>query len=245
MKSMSHSKLSPMYRTRAVIAVWLAASLVAASTLLPPAARAGNIECWTDNHGVRECGDSVPPEYSQKKIEVLNSQGAVIKVRPAAKTKAQLAAEARRAKEEAKRKAQAAKQAKQDNILLDTFGSVSEIKYARDEKLKAFTGMITVAQSAVDVLNAKLSRLQGRAADIERAGHKPPKTLLAGISDTQQKIRAKQSFIKAKRKRQDAIRRHYAAEIKRYRELTSGDGASVNSSGSSTDAGSATADPTH
>ena len=32
---------------------------------LPPMAGAG-IKCWTNNDGVRECGNAVPPEYAQQ-----------------------------------------------------------------------------------------------------------------------------------------------------------------------------------
>lgn len=208
-------------------------------------AHAGNIECWKDKNGMRECGNSVPPEYSQERIEVLDDNGNVVEVRPAAKTKAQLAEEARKAKEEAKRKAKAAEQARQDTILMDTFGSVDDIKFARDQKLQAIEGIIKITKGAVDVLREKLEGLQTRAANIERAGHEPPKSLLGQMADTKRQIADKQSFVDAKHREQDAIRREYAADIKRFRELTSGKAAAVTPPGSGTGAGPATAGPTH
>ncbi|MGW8227457.1 MAG: hypothetical protein ACWGOW_01080, partial [Gammaproteobacteria bacterium] len=66
--------------------------------LWPTATMAGSIKCWTNKDGVRECGAVVPPEYSQQRVEVMNERGIVVDVKEAAKTKEQLAEEARLAK---------------------------------------------------------------------------------------------------------------------------------------------------
>ena len=60
-----------------------------------PGAMAGSIKCWTNKEGVRECGAVVPPEYSQQRVEIMNERGIVVDVKEAAKTKEQLAEEAR------------------------------------------------------------------------------------------------------------------------------------------------------
>ena len=71
------------YFTRLLIAILLLSA--------NPLSLSAAIKCWTNNDDVRECGHSVPPEYSQKRIEILNERGIVVSVKEAAKTKEQLA----------------------------------------------------------------------------------------------------------------------------------------------------------
>ena len=46
-----------------------------------PASLAGSIKCWVNKDGVRECGYTVPPEYSQQRIEIMNQRGIVVEVK--------------------------------------------------------------------------------------------------------------------------------------------------------------------
>ena len=51
------------------------------SLLIPATSAHATIKCWKNKDNVRECGQAVPQEYSQQRIEVINSKGIVIKVR--------------------------------------------------------------------------------------------------------------------------------------------------------------------
>jgi len=219
-----------------------ACALLALGTV---AAQAGTIECWRNDEGVRECGNSVPPKYSQKRIEVLDEHGMVIEVRPAAKTKAELAKEAQRKKAEKARKKHQAEQARKDEVLLSTFTSEHDIAMARDDKLQAIDGIINVTQGTVKILQDKLEGLQKQAADIERAGRNPPKHLLDQMADVKRQIQSKQAFIDKRRKEKAAVRKEYAADMKRFRELKSRKGDGLSPSDSDTSAAPATADSTH
>jgi len=222
--------------------------LAAASTvwaLGTAAAQAATIECWHNDQGVRECGNAVPPEYSQQRIEVLDEHGVVVDVRPAAKTKAELAQEARRKKAEQERKKREAAQARRDEILLSTFTSEHDITMARDEKLKAIDGIINVTRGTVNVLQDKLERLQKRAANIERAGRTPPKQLVDSMDSVGRQIRNKQAFIEKRREEKKDVRQKYAQDMKRFRELKSRKGDALSPSDSDTSAAPATADSKH
>ncbi len=234
---MLYSKIPPLARLFAVSCLLTLISAVPAS--------AASIECWTNDQGVRECGNSVPPEYSQKQVEELDEHGVVVKVRPAAKTKAQLAEEARRKKEEEARKKREAEQARQDEILLSTFTSEDDIKMARDQKVKAIDGIIKVTQGSVQILQDKLQRLQKRAADIERAGKQAPQSLVTNMEDVKRQIKNKEAFIQGRRKEKASVRREYAADLKRFRELKSGKAGTVSPPGPDSSAASATANPKH
>ncbi|MGH8119284.1 MAG: hypothetical protein ACRESK_01570, partial [Gammaproteobacteria bacterium] len=106
----------------------------------------GRLLCWTNNEGVRECGDRIPPEYSQQEHTEFNKRGMVIEEGEAAKTEEDLARE----KEEAAAAAEEAKLAEEavlrDKILMDTFTSVEDIEAARDSKLKTLDSTIVLAE---------------------------------------------------------------------------------------------------
>ena len=43
--------------------------------LVLPSQAHGRIKCWTNSEGVRECGNTIPPEYAQKSHEEVSEQG--------------------------------------------------------------------------------------------------------------------------------------------------------------------------
>ena len=70
-----------MKATRILAALISACGLLAAT--LPAQAA---IKCWTNKEGVRECGEKVPPEYSQSGFETRNTQGMVTEETERART---------------------------------------------------------------------------------------------------------------------------------------------------------------
>ena len=46
-----------------------------AMLLLSATAAQAKFKCWTNNEGVKECGNAVPPEYAQQGHEVMNKHG--------------------------------------------------------------------------------------------------------------------------------------------------------------------------
>ncbi|MCK5639937.1 MAG: hypothetical protein KAJ19_04040, partial [Gammaproteobacteria bacterium] len=58
---------------------------------VPQAAIAGFV-CWTNNEGMKECGNTVPPEYAQKETRKRDTQGRITEVKKRAKTRAEIEA---------------------------------------------------------------------------------------------------------------------------------------------------------
>ena len=55
---------------------------------------AKSFKCWTNDQGIRECGNSLPPKYVKQRIDFFNvKSGKVNKSTPAAKSQAQIIAE--------------------------------------------------------------------------------------------------------------------------------------------------------
>ncbi len=181
--------------------------------LAAPMASAGSrIKCWVNKDGVRECGQFVPPEYAQQRIEIVNERGIVIEVIEAAKTKEQLA------KEAAERR-RLAEQKRRDKILLNTFTTERDIELARKSRIQAIESIIAITNSNTRSLKASLAKVQKRAADFERAGEEPPKELFEEMDSLKRQIQDNEEFVAKKQRDIIALEKRFDADLKRFREL--------------------------
>lgn len=197
-----------------------------ASMSLPGLAQAANrqdsgitIKCWKNNLGIRECGNIVPPEYSQKRIEVLNAQGQLVRIIQPAKTRAELE---REHELEQKRKAEEAakqRQEHEDSILLNSYTTERDLIIARDTNVKALQANIDIAEGNLNMLQNNLEDLQTRAGNYERSGKEPPKELIDQINKTKQQIANKQKSVDQKKQNKAAMEKRFAKELARFRQL--------------------------
>ena len=174
------------------------------------------IKCWTNKDGIRECGESVPPEYSQKSHQELNDQGLVIEKQERAKTPEELATEAKQAAAEAEKQRLLEEKKKEDNILLQTFSKVEDIKQVRDEQINALEGNIKVTIKRNEKIQEDLDTRIARAAAQERSGKTPNKDLLKDIESLRRQLKTNNKFIEDKRKEQKTIA---DKKIDRFKEL--------------------------
>ena len=116
----------------------LAVALVAMFTLVAPCQ--AKFKCWTNNEGVKECGNAVPPEYAQQGHEVMNKHG-VARESKKAKTLEELAAEREAEKLAAAAAVEQEKRAKLDRVLLDTFTSEDDMVLTRDGQIAHFANL--------------------------------------------------------------------------------------------------------
>jgi hypothetical protein len=200
-----------MRRRHALFAALLAASLAA------PAA--AEIKCWTNKDGVRECGDVVPPEYSQQGYVRKNERGITVEQKERAKSMEELAEERRLAALEAERKREQARQDAKDRVLLNTFASVDDIELARDGQIANIDGQIKVTENQIEKLNVNLAGLIADAAEDERRGKAPDAEVTSRIESLRQQIADNEAFIQDRRREQEALRVQYDRDIARFREL--------------------------
>ncbi|MCS3903271.1 chromosome segregation ATPase [Methylohalomonas lacus] len=195
----------------------LLAAVLAAMLLGQPVT--ASIKCWTNDEGVRECGNSVPPEYAQQGHSELSEQGIVIDRKERAKTDEELAEQRRQAEIAAERERELQRQRRHDSILLQTFSSERDIITARDAKLSAMDGQIALAQSRIEKLREDLDKRETKAASAERSGRDPSADLLEDIASLRRQIRSNQTFIEETRADQDELREIYNKDLERFREL--------------------------
>ena len=85
------------------------------------------MKCWTNNEGVKECGDTVPPEYTQQGYKELSKEGIVKDETKRVKTKEELEKEREKARAVAKEKekVRAKDNLKSTNYLLSMWNECS------------------------------------------------------------------------------------------------------------------------
>lgn len=196
-----------------------AAALTLLLAALPGPADA-RIKCWTNSDGVRECGNTVPPEYAQQGHRELNKHGVTVGRQGRAMTTQEVEAERRKAElaEEQRRKAK--EQAALDRVLLDTFGSEDDLVLTRDGKLRAIDSRIHLTEKLVVNLNETLDKMKAEAASQERSGNPVTDKLQADILDIERQIETHRKFIENRRLEKETVRARFEADLARYRELT-------------------------
>ncbi len=135
--------------------------------------------------------------------EILNSQGVEIGHVDAAKTPAQLAAEARAP-------AQRVTQQQHDYFLLSTYTSVKDIESLRDERLSQIEAQQTAAQQYVQSLQSRLDSLQTRAQKFKPYSSRPnaprmPDDLAQELVQTLNEVRVQDQAIQARTQQESQV----------------------------------------
>ncbi len=177
------------------------------------------MKCWTNNEGVRECGDAVPPEYAQKGHQELGKGGLVREETERAKTDEELAEQKKLDEIQAEKDKVAAEQKKKDDILLKTFSNVEDIERARDERLTALEASIKLTQARTEKIEYDLDKRIQTAAAAERAGKAPSEDLLMDIESLKRQIKNNDTFIEGKRAEQEEIKKSHAIDIAHFKKL--------------------------
>lgn len=175
--------------------------------------------CCNDAQGRRTCGDSLPQVcFDRAYAEILG--GRVVR-----EVEAPLTAE-QRAKKDAELRAQRDRIAKEaearrrDQVLLDSYASVSELDRRRDRDIGNVEGELKAARAR----EADLLVQQAKLDKSRPAKGSFPKTLAENISINTSELEAIRSVIAAKQREIDQLRARFDADRNRYMVLT---GASV------------------
>lgn len=206
--------------------------LVAAGALTSAATLAQNrkpqqqqrVYKWVDEAGHVHYGDSVPPEYASSDREVLNKQGVVVGEEEGLVTPEEQAEKDRKAAEEEAARQAKADAARRDQVLLDTYLSVDEIKALRDRRLELLESQITVTEQYLTNLHKRLDALEKEAALYQPKNTNPdapalPENLRVDISRTTGSIGVYEQTLTVTRNEQEQLKAAFAADIARFKEL--------------------------
>jgi len=172
---------------------------------------------WVDENGVTHYGDSVPPEYSQREQQLLNSKAVEITKRQAEMSPKEAAEYAKQQKEEARRK-------QHDMFLISTYPSVKEIENVRDVRLDQISGQITAAEAYISSLTTRVDGLKHRALSYAPYNTKPgarrmPDDLAEEMVRAMSELRTQNAALANKQAEHQAVVAQFDADIKRFKEL--------------------------
>lgn len=209
-----------MKSPRVALKPYLLAGLVAA--LLPLPASAG-IKCWTNNDGVRECGNTIPPEYAQKAYREMNEGGITVSTTERAKTKEELRKERQEAARLAAIRAEEARKIRErkakDRVLLSTFTTEQELTIAHEGQVAAIDIRIGHTKRILEQLEQSLGQLRSQAAKLERRGKPITPEIESKIAKVERQMQDSYSLIQKRRMQKAELAAQFAEDRDRYREL--------------------------
>jgi Domain of unknown function (DUF4124) len=201
------------------IATLLIAVLLASLSVSAVAGSKTKLYKWTDENGVVHYGSSIPPQYAKQQSEVLNAQGTVVETIQAQKTPAEIAKEQQEQAAAAEKAKQAQAQRQHDQVLLDTYTSVDDMKRDRNSRISAIDSQINVTNASISGLQSSLADYQSQADARTKAGKKIPDALQQKLDDTQNQLAINQKLLLQQQQKKQDIRDQFKADIARFQEL--------------------------
>lgn len=214
----SHSAMPPKNGGQAAgYNLELFVALIIGLTLSFPVA--ANMYKWVDNDGITHYGETIPPEYADKDRVELDKQGRVIKSDEVVTPERRLAKQQEDEKNREEARA-ALEQQRHDKTLISIYNSVNEIDLARTRSLQQIDARINVLNSYLKATNEKLLALQTEADNDTRANRKIPASLQDDLQETQARLIKLQQDLEKPNAEKAALEARFAADKKRYMELT-------------------------
>jgi len=183
--------------------------LVIAAIALPSISSAQNLYKRTDENGVIQYLDSIPPDYCFLLI-------ATAKCPTEADKRASRAAEAdKRAKDEI---------ARHDRMLIETYISVDDIEALRERRLELIESQIKLTEVYLGNLRKRLVELQAEASNYKPYSTREdapqiPESLARDISWTTAAIPQYEQTLARQRADQAALKKSFDDDIARFRYL--------------------------
>lgn len=183
---------------------WTVLALVAGA----PGLAQADLYRYIDDKGVTVLDSRVPPQFISRGYEVLDSQGRVKLIVPAAPTAAE---------REANRAALAAQKAQDtsDANLLRLYSGTADLERAQNRQTQQIENQISAAKAGIQDLQVEREELQGRAAQAERAGREVDPDLLAELTAVDAETARLQRLIS--RSRQDIVETNAGFDRQRER----------------------------
>jgi len=193
--------------------------------LLASPAGAAKLYKWVDEDGNVRYSDRIPPSQAKREHSQLNSQGVVVTTREAAKSEAELAAEAKARREQEARDTEQARlkriQDQKDQVLLMTFSSEEELEHARLDRIEVLESVIQLIQNSIESTQEKLGELQANADNNYLSkGKEVPGGLAQKIEHFERKVDTRNTQLEQKLAEKAKINKKYELDLARYRQLT-------------------------
>ncbi len=184
------------------------------------AAAEGRHYKWVDAEGRVYYGDSVPPEFTDLRKEVVNAQGVVVD-ELAGKRSAEEIEAARLAEEQRQRELL---QERADKALLATYLSVQEIEMHRDRRVELFKAQSRVTELYLRNIKRQLGKLEREASRFQPYSDDPDApmidpSLVEAIAETEAIIDRHEGNLLQFREDERQIIARFEGDIDRFKRL--------------------------
>jgi len=176
------------------------------------------LSCWTNADGVYECGNYIPPEFSQDGYEVYDEQGRKVKDIERALTAEEIAAEESK-KEAAKRREE---QEKEDQALLALFSTERDIELARTAVLNTIAGQINGIETILEGLKGNKADLEDsyqRSKNSTEITDSQLQAIQRNIESVTRRIKDTEGTLQGKQQERIETNEKYDGYLKRYRDI--------------------------
>ena len=175
-------------------------------------------QCWTNEDGVTECGNYVPPEYSQGGFKIFNDQGVQLKEINRAPTPEEVAALERKKEEERKRQ----EQMKKDRALLALFGTERDIELARTAMLNTIDGQINGIETVLEGYKANLVDLEKsyeQSKNNSSVSETQLQAIQTNIDNAKKRIQDTEDTLRKKKEERNKVEEEYDIYTQRFRDI--------------------------
>lgn len=175
-------------------------------------AQSADLYRYVNDKGITVLDRSVPPQHVSRGYEILDGDGRVKQVVPAALTPEEREA-ARAAEREQQRRHSA------DETLLRLYSSLADLDRAYSRQVQQIENLIATSEAGILTLNAQRDDLQSRAAMQERAGRKVDPQLLRELAEVEAEQRRLQRLISNNRQDIATVNDTFASRRQRLEQL--------------------------
>lgn len=190
--------------------VWYPAMVLVLGAAM--SADASQLYRYINDNGVTVLDRSVPPQFVGRGYEVLDMDGRVKEVIPAALSPAER--QAQRAAEQEQRRQRSA-----DETLLRLYSSVADLDRAHNRQVQQVEALIATAEAGLLTLRSQRDDVQSRAASQERAGREVDAQLLRQLDSIDAERRRLERQIAANRTEIDSVNAAFASRRERLAHL--------------------------
>jgi len=185
-------------------------------------------QCWTDENGNTACGDTVPPQHSQKGFKEVNPQGALVDQVGRAKTAEEIAAEKRVAQQKVKDEEEQKNRETEEQKLLMQFSSENDIAVQRDQQLTTIDTGISITESQINSLRKNLTDMEKTLdeMDVHKILNKQQRDTqrartAENIGAIKHNMKYLQENLDSKHKERDKVQEEFDAYLVRYKDIMS------------------------
>ena len=202
----------------AVLSLLVIFSLMNTNTYAEPS-NSPRIKKCQDARGRWHYGDTADAQCKQSKVVEINKQGITTKEIAAPLTPQELQQrELNKSSVEAEKK-KTDEQARQDRLLLATYGHEDDITFVRDRKIADIEGQVQASRQTLTSLGNALKRVQTQAAEEQRGGKPVSEATTKHIANIEAQIAKHEQYVALKKQEEEATRIQANKDMERYREL--------------------------